>query len=173
MQAIRAGANALAGPRWRRQPARDAIGVARAFEAGGGPRVELIYGPSGLLRDRLREAKRPTCSPRPILPEHPPQALVGSGHAQDMRLFARNRLCAPVRGFAVEAGNLLDVPRIPRTRLATSTPKSDPAGDYARMLFDRADAVRSGARSEQWRAATGGRQIGAGAGAEPAAMRTG
>jgi ABC-type molybdate transport system substrate-binding protein len=51
-------------------------------------------------------------------------------------LFARNRLCAPVRpGLEVAPETLLDRMLDPATRLGTSTPGADPSGDYAFTLF--------------------------------------
>ena len=35
----------------------------------------------------------------------------------------------------------------PKTRLGTSTPKSDPSGDYAFELFGKAEALTSGAKN--------------------------
>ena len=66
-----------------------------------------------------------------------------------MRPFTRNRLCGLLRGgFTVASDGLLEALLDPRTRLATSTPGSDPAGDYAWLLFGRADALRPGAREQ-------------------------
>jgi molybdate transport system substrate-binding protein len=61
-------------------------------------------------------------------------------------LFARNRLCALVRpGLAAEPATILYQMLDPTVKLATSTPKADPAGDYAWALFRKADAERPGA----------------------------
>jgi ABC-type molybdate transport system substrate-binding protein len=63
-------------------------------------------------------------------------------------LFARNALCALVRpGLDVTPANLLERMLDPALRLGTSTPRADPAGDYAFALFARAEAVRPGARA--------------------------
>jgi ABC-type molybdate transport system substrate-binding protein len=48
--------------------------------------------------------------------------------------------------LAVKPDNLLSVMLDPSIRLATSTPKADPAGDYAWEVFRKADAVRPGSR---------------------------
>ncbi len=41
---------------------------------------------------------------------------------------------------------LLDTLLDPGERLGTSTPRADPSGDYAWELFDKAEAMRPGAR---------------------------
>jgi ABC-type molybdate transport system substrate-binding protein len=77
--------------------------------------------------------------------EHP-QALAAARLGGPVVLFARNRLCALARpGLAVDSNTLLDRMLDPGTKLATSTPQSDPAGDYAWDVFHKADAVRPGA----------------------------
>ncbi len=47
----------------------------------------------------------------------------------------------------VSEQTLLEVMSRPEVRLGTSTPKSDPAGDYAWKPFDKAETVRPGSRS--------------------------
>src|ERR1700730_16991620 len=77
--------------------------------------------------------------------EHP-QALAQAGRAGPVVLFARNRLCALARpGLAVEPTPLLDLMLDPQIKLGTSTPRSDPSGDYAWDVFRTADAVSPGA----------------------------
>jgi ABC-type molybdate transport system substrate-binding protein len=57
-------------------------------------------------------------------------------------------LCA-LTGAHVQAGSddLLNVLLLPGIRLAISTPKADPAGDYAWALFAKAEGVQRGAQS--------------------------
>ena len=63
-------------------------------------------------------------------------------------LFARNRLCALVRpGVGAAPENLLDRMRADGVKLATSTPKADPSGDYAFAVFARAEALIAGSRT--------------------------
>jgi ABC-type molybdate transport system substrate-binding protein len=62
--------------------------------------------------------------------------------------FARNRLCALVgSGLPVDSGNLFDRMLDPKVKLGTSTPISDPSGDYAFAAFAKADGLRPGARA--------------------------
>ncbi len=63
-------------------------------------------------------------------------------------LFARNQLCALVRpGLAVDSTTLLDRMLDPAIKLGTSTPKSDPSGDYAFEMFAKAEALKPGAKA--------------------------
>jgi ABC-type molybdate transport system substrate-binding protein len=63
-------------------------------------------------------------------------------------LFARNRLCALVKpGLAVDPASLLDRMLDPAVKLGTSTPKADPAGDYAFEVFAKTDKVKVGSRA--------------------------
>jgi ABC-type molybdate transport system substrate-binding protein len=77
--------------------------------------------------------------------EHP-QALAAARLSGPVVLFARNRLCAIARpGLDAAPATLLDRMLDPAVKLATSTPKADPAGDYAWTVFRKADTVRPGA----------------------------
>ena len=120
--------------------------VAQAFERapGGGP-VAQSYAPSGLLRQRIAggEAFDVFASANMTHPE----ALGRERHRATV-LFARNAMCAIARpGLDVTPANLLERMLDPAVKLGTSTPRADPAGDYAFALFARADAVRLGARA--------------------------
>jgi len=79
--------------------------------------------------------------------EHP-QALSAAKKSGPVQLFARNRLCALVEaGLKVDSTSLLDRMLDPATKLATSTPKADPSGDYAFQVFAKAESIRPGARA--------------------------
>ncbi len=61
-------------------------------------------------------------------------------------MFARNRLCAiAAPKVGLTADNVLDRALDPAVRLGTSTPGSDPSGDYTWAMFRKAEAVRPGA----------------------------
>jgi ABC-type molybdate transport system substrate-binding protein len=76
--------------------------------------------------------------------EHP-LALLNAKKSGSVVLFARNRLCALVRPeFDVTPATLLARMLDPNVRLATSTPRRDPAGDYAWEVFRKADQLRPG-----------------------------
>ena len=118
--------------------------VAVAFEAASGQKVQAKYGASGLLRDEIAGGARAEVFASANM-EHP-QALAAAGKSGPVVLFARNRLCALVRpGLAVEPATLLDRMLDPNVKLATSTPRADPSGDYAWEVFRKADKLRPGA----------------------------
>ncbi|MES2959482.1 MAG: substrate-binding domain-containing protein [Pseudomonadota bacterium] len=108
-----------------------------AFElATPGQRVKLAFGASGLLLERIRYGERADVFASANL-EHP-QSLVADGDARDLRSFARNELCALVApGLAITSDALVETMLHPGIRVGTSTPKADPSGDYAWMLFER------------------------------------
>lgn len=120
--------------------------VATDFAASpGGTQVAQTYAPSGLLRQRIG-AGEPFEVFASANMDHP--AAVGRERGRATVLFARNRLCAIARpGLEVTSETLLERMVDPAVRLGTSTPRADPAGDYAFALFARAEAVRPGARA--------------------------
>jgi len=118
--------------------------IAAAFTAAGGPRVETVFGASGLLRERIEKGE-PAAVFASADVEHP-QTLARAGRSGPAIVFARNRLCAlAAPGIDVSPQTLLDRLLDPKIRLGTSTPKADPSGDYAWELFARADKLRPGA----------------------------
>jgi molybdenum ABC transporter molybdate-binding protein len=108
--------------------------------------VEAKFGPSGTLRTEIA-AGAPAELFTSANMEHP-QALADSGKSGPVVLFARNRLCALARpGLRLESASLLDRLLDPAIKLGTSTPRADPAGDYAWELFRKAETLRPGARA--------------------------
>jgi ABC-type molybdate transport system substrate-binding protein len=120
--------------------------VAQTFTQGaGGTTVTQTYAPSGLLRQRIA-AGEPFEVFASANMEHP--EAVGRERNRPTVLFARNALCAIARkGLEVTPDTLLDRLLDPAIRLGTSTPRADPAGDYAFALFARAEALRPGAKA--------------------------
>jgi len=120
--------------------------VAKWFEAETGNSVQNKYGPSGLLKDEIAGGARADVFASANM-EHP-QALSAAKKSGSVQLFARNRLCALVKpGLNVDSANLLERMLDPAIKLATSTPKADPTGDYALEVFAKAESIRSGARA--------------------------
>ncbi|MFT3957237.1 MAG: molybdate ABC transporter substrate-binding protein [Piscinibacter sp.] len=120
--------------------------AAKAFEAASpGRRVELGFGASGLLKDRLLGGERADVFASANM-EHP-QALAAAGKAAAPQAFARNKLCAlGAAGFDATPQTLVDRLLDPAVRIGTSTPKADPAGDYAFAMFERIEkSGRAGA----------------------------
>ena len=114
--------------------------IAKGFESTpGGVPVRLVFGASGLLRDRLL-AGEPAQVFASANMEHP-EALAAQGRAEPVQPFARNALCAlAAPGFGLRGASLVERLLDPAVKLGTSTPKADPSGDYAFALFDKAEA---------------------------------
>lgn len=114
------------------------------FQEATGAAVAATFGPSGLLRSRIEEGETAHLFASADM-DHP-RALAASGRGGTVVPFASNALCAIVRDeMTVSTETLLDALLDPDVRVATSTPRADPSGDYAWAVFARAEAVRSGA----------------------------
>jgi molybdenum ABC transporter molybdate-binding protein len=118
--------------------------VARAYTAAGGGQVKTTFGPSGLLRERIEKGEPADVFASADLKN--PEALARAGRAGKPVVFARNTLCALVApGVDVTTETLLDRMLDPAIKVGTSTPKADPSGDYAWLLFEKAEKQRTGA----------------------------
>jgi molybdate transport system substrate-binding protein len=118
--------------------------VTKAFEAGTGVKVEAKFGPSGVLKDEIAAGARADVFASANM-EHP-QALANAKRSGPVVLFARNQLCALARpGLRIGSASLLDRMLDPDIKLGTSTPRNDPAGDYAWEVFHKADMLKPGA----------------------------
>jgi len=122
--------------------------LARAYEANSGNRIVFEFGASGLLRERLE--KGANGGERADLftsaDTGHPRALADKGLAETMRPFTGNRLCALAQPeLGLTPANLLDKLLDPVVRMGTSTPKSDPSGDYTWAMFERAGKLKPGA----------------------------
>lgn len=120
--------------------------VAKAYEAASGNTVEAKWGASGLLKNEIVAGAATDVFASANM-EHP-QALHDAGKSGAVMLFTRNKLCALVRpGFGVDSETLLERMLDPNVKLASSTPKSDPSGDYAFEVFAKAEALKPGAKA--------------------------
>ena len=118
--------------------------VAKAFEDATGLQVQAKFGPSGLLKKEIADGAKADLFAAADM-EYP-QALSDANKSGPVVRFARNRLCALAKpGIKVDSSNLIDRMLDPEIKLGTSTPNSDPAGDYAFEVFRKVDAVRPGA----------------------------
>lgn len=126
---------------------RDALTeVARDHEARTGQKIALTFGPSGLLRERIEKGE--TAQVFASADTQHPQRLAEGGGWAAQTVFVRNSLCALVQpGLAVTPDNLLDTLLRTDLKLGMSTPRADPAGDYALALFQNAGEVRAGAQA--------------------------
>jgi ABC-type molybdate transport system substrate-binding protein len=114
--------------------------------SASGLRVTALYGPSGLLRDRIAKGEAADVFASANM-EHP-RSLEQSGRAGAVRLFARNQLCALAAPHVnVDRESLLERLLDPALKLGTSTPRADPSGDYAFQLFAKAESLKAGARA--------------------------
>ena len=120
--------------------------VGAAFTAKTGHRVAAKFGPSGVLEKEIAGGARADVFASANM-EYP-QALNRSNKSGPVVRFARNRLCALVKpDLKVDSASLLDRLLDPAIKLGTSTPNSDPSGDYAFEVFRKAEALRTGARA--------------------------
>jgi molybdate transport system substrate-binding protein len=120
--------------------------VAAAYETATGNKVEPKYGPSGLLKTEISEGAKADVFASANM-EHP-QALFEEKKSGPVSRFARNKLCALVKpGLNVTSADLLDHMLDPNLKLATSTPKADPSGDYAFEVFHKVGAIKPGTQA--------------------------
>ncbi|PFH08882.1 molybdenum ABC transporter molybdate-binding protein [Collimonas sp. PA-H2] len=118
--------------------------LAKQFEADTGAPVELVFGPSGLLLERIEQGE-PVDVFASANMAHPRQ-LAREGKATPPLVFARNRVCVLARPeLQLNTENLLAKLLDPAVNIGTSTPKADPGGDYAWILFAKAGKVQPGA----------------------------
>jgi len=120
--------------------------AAKAFEAKTGDKLELKFGPSGVLKNEIAGGANAQVFASANM-EHP-RALHDAGKVGPVVRFARNRMCALANPLLkVDSGNLLVRMLDPEVKLGISTPKADPSGDYAIEIFRKADAIKPGARA--------------------------
>jgi molybdenum ABC transporter molybdate-binding protein len=119
--------------------------VMKLYKEKTGVDVQAEFGPAGLLRERIEGGDRPDVFASANMAH--PQVLADKGIATAPVVMARNRLCArALPGFGLTTANLFDRMLDPKTvGIGTSTPKADPGGDYAWMIFARAEQARPGA----------------------------
>jgi molybdate transport system substrate-binding protein len=118
--------------------------VAKAFAAETGHKVQSRFGPSGLLEKEIADGTKADVFASANM-EYP-QMLNRADKSGPVVRFARNKLCALARpGLKVDSENLIDRMLDPSVKLGTSTPNSDPSGDYAFEVFRKIDAIRPGA----------------------------
>jgi molybdate transport system substrate-binding protein len=103
-----------------------------------------VWGPSGVLRERLQNGEAFDIFASAALPHA--QALTEAGISGPSVLFVRNALCIVAdAGTGLDSGSLIETLLRPDIRIGTSTPVSDPAGDYTWEMFHRIEAQRPGA----------------------------
>lgn len=121
-------------------------GAAFAKQSGGAP-VEFVFAPSGLIKERLEKGEKSDLFASANMAH--PKALADAGLATPVRAFARNTLCALASPkVRIAPATVLETILDPAVKLGISTPKADPAGDYAWQLFANAGQLRPGAREK-------------------------
>ena len=109
--------------------------------------VQAKYGPSGTLRDEIAGGAQ---GGSVRLRQHGASGIAQrNGQAADRSCCSRATVCARWSGPGLGATpeNLLDRMRADGVKLATSTPKADPSGDYAFEVFAKAEALIAGSRT--------------------------
>lgn len=119
--------------------------LAKQFSADTGVVVETIFGPSGLLLERIEQGENADIFASANMAH--PQQLAQEGKAIPALVFVRNSVCVMARPeLQLSTGNLLAKLLDPSVKIGTSTPQADPGGDYAWLLFAKAGKLRPGAR---------------------------
>ncbi|GGI52984.1 molybdate ABC transporter substrate-binding protein [Oxalicibacterium solurbis] len=117
--------------------------ILAAYRMQGGATFDVRYGPSGKLRQEIENGMLIDVF-----------ASASTGHTEELagknllgpsRVFTYNELCVIARPqLNICEENVLDMLMTPSVRVATSTPVSDPMGDYTWEFFRRADTMRPG-----------------------------
>lgn len=117
--------------------------VAKAYEQQYGIAVSTTFRPSGLLRQAIESGEVTDVFASANM-KHP-KTLQSAGWGSPVVLFARNQLCAIAQPeVTITSETLLEVLLDEKIRVGTSTPKADPSGDYAWILFEKAESLKAG-----------------------------
>lgn len=117
--------------------------ILTAYQAQGGAQFVTQYGPSGKLRKEIEAGRTVDVFASASL-EHV-DALSGLKRLGPSHVFAHNDLCVVAQPeIHLRETNLLEVLSRPTVRLATSTPVTDPMGDYTWEFFRNADRRQPG-----------------------------
>src|SRR5882757_9799263 len=103
-----------------------------------------VYGPSGGLRERLQKGEAFDVFASAALPHA--QMLTDAGISGPSMLFTKNALCVVTAADrALDTATLVETLLKPDIKIGTSTPVSDPAGDYTWEMLRKVDAMHPGA----------------------------
>jgi ABC-type molybdate transport system substrate-binding protein len=116
--------------------------IVKAFTQKTGLVVDATYGSSGLLRERIESGE--TADVFASADTGNPIRLERAGRVGAVTTFTRNRMCLLVKPAVARTRTPAEIMLDPAVRLITSTPKADPAGDYAEAIFAKIDAQRPG-----------------------------
>ena len=118
--------------------------VAAEYEKAGGVHANISIGRSTDLRQQIERGKSADIFISATMDDT--AALVKSGKLRTSEVLARNEFCliaAP--GIKLVSDRLIEIMIDPAIKLGTSTPKTDPAGDYAWELFRNLEKIHPGA----------------------------
>ena len=118
--------------------------IAARYTQETGQAVKITSGAAGLLRQRIEKGADADVyvSANLANAQHVARDQLGSPAV----IIARNHLCVIARSqLQLTAANLLDTLSKPTVKIGTSTPGSDPGGDYAWAWFASLDAAHPGA----------------------------
>lgn len=99
--------------------------------------VSVDFGPAGLLCERIKKGEG--CDLFLSANTAHPRSLLATNRAIGSAVFTHNQLCLSVKEPLAVDKDWLALLSDPHLRLATSTPLSDPSGDYAWQLFEQID----------------------------------
>lgn len=120
--------------------------VANDFTAATGTAVTTKFLSSGTLRQQIEQGGRPDVFASADIGN--PLALQQESLAGPVVSFTSNRIVAVAKtSLNVTSSNLLSTILNPSIRLGTSTPISDPQGDYEEQAFSLADGISPGAKA--------------------------
>jgi molybdenum ABC transporter molybdate-binding protein len=120
--------------------------VAEEYTRQTGQPIAFAFGPAGLMRERIEKGEPADLFASANMAH--PQTLADAGLATAPVVMARNRLCArALPDFHLDSEHLLQQMLAPGVHILTSTPKADPGGDYAWMIFARAEKLQPGAQA--------------------------
>jgi molybdate transport system substrate-binding protein len=118
--------------------------IAKAFTAKTGNQVQGKFGPSGVLEREIASGAKADVFASANMDY--PRMLNSANKSGPVTRFTRNKLCALVKpGLKVDSETLIERMLDPTIKLGTSTPNSDPSGDYAFEVFRKVDAIKPGA----------------------------
>ena len=117
--------------------------ILAAYRAQDGQQFSVRYGPSGKLREEIEQGLKVDVFASASV-EHT-EALAKSRLLGASHEFTHNDLCIVSRpSLPSDVGALLQALANPAFRLATSTPRADPMGDYTWQFFHHAERRQPG-----------------------------
>ena len=114
-----------------------------AYQAQDGVAFTARYGPSGKLRQAIEDGENVDVFAS-ASSDHT-KALAHKKLLSASDVFTHNDLCVIARPeLNLDTENMLEVLSLPSVRVATSTPLSDPMGDYTWHFFKNAETKLTG-----------------------------